>query len=130
MRLGICSAFLIWSVASTAPAAHAQASTDWPMFGHDASSTRFSPLTQINPDTVHGLTRSWTYNMKRDSPAGTSAGAIGHGGGRRSSQVHTPNRARRAMLLIAGVIVAGLLAILLAPVPGVQTAQAPTVATR
>lgn len=86
MRIGICSTILIWSVTSTSPAAHAQASTDWPMFGHDSSSTRFSPLTQINPNTVRVLRRSWTYHMKRDNPAVTSAGAIGHGGGRRSSQ--------------------------------------------
>lgn len=86
MRLGICGAIFIWAVASTPPAAHAQTSTDWPMFGHDPASTRFSPLTQINADNVHSLTRAWTYHMKRDSPAATSAGAIGHGGGRRSSQ--------------------------------------------
>jgi glucose dehydrogenase len=56
------------------------------MFGHDPESTRFSPLSGINADNVHGLTRAWTYHMKRDSPATTSAGVIGHGGGRRSSQ--------------------------------------------
>jgi len=56
------------------------------MFGHDSASTRFSPLTEINTDTVGSLSRAWTYHMKRDSPAATTAGAIGHGGGRRSSQ--------------------------------------------
>src|SRR6202012_814871 len=74
------------AVASTSSAAYAQTPTDWPMFGHDSASTRFSPLSAINPQTVHDLTRVWTYHMKRDSPASTSAGAIGHGGGRRSSQ--------------------------------------------
>jgi glucose dehydrogenase len=56
------------------------------MFGYDSASTRFSPLTQIDAQTVPSLTRAWTYHMKRDSPAATTAGAIGHGGGRRSSQ--------------------------------------------
>ncbi len=56
------------------------------MFGYDSASTRFSPLAQIDTQTVHSLARAWTYHMKRDSPAATAAGAIGHGGGRRSSQ--------------------------------------------
>jgi quinoprotein glucose dehydrogenase len=85
VRVGIGIAVLVWAAASTT-SAHAQAKTDWPMFGHDPSSTRFSPLSQINPDTVHNLARAWTYHMKRNGPASTSAGAIGHGGGRRSSQ--------------------------------------------
>jgi quinoprotein glucose dehydrogenase len=56
------------------------------MFGYDSESTRFSPATQLNTATVHGLERAWTYHMKRNGPAANSAGAIGHGGGRRSSQ--------------------------------------------
>ena len=36
----------------------------WPSFGRDYSNQRFSPLTQINADTVQRLTRAWTsgYN--------------------------------------------------------------------
>jgi glucose dehydrogenase len=86
VRLGIGVAVLIGAVISTSSVVRAQAKTDWPMFGYDAESTRFSPLSEINADTVHSLTRAWTYHMKKDSPAATSAGAIGHGGGRRSSQ--------------------------------------------
>jgi len=86
VRFGIGVAVLLGAVGLAPSAARAQANTDWPMFGHDSDSTRFSPLSQINTDTVHDLTRAWTYHMKRDSPATTSAGVIGHGGGRRSSQ--------------------------------------------
>jgi glucose dehydrogenase len=64
----------------------AQTPTDWPMFGHDPASTRFSPLSQIDTATVPNLTRAWTYHLKRDGVASTAGGAIGHGGGRRSSQ--------------------------------------------
>lgn len=36
-------------------------SGDWPMHGHDAAETRFSPLTQINRDTVGRLGLAWAY---------------------------------------------------------------------
>lgn len=41
-----------------------QAKGDWPMYGHDGASTRFSPLTQINVDNVGKLERAWTFHMK------------------------------------------------------------------
>jgi quinoprotein glucose dehydrogenase len=56
------------------------------MFGHDASSTRYSDLKQINAQNVQTLTRAWTYHMKKDGPRPVAAGAVGRGGGRRSSQ--------------------------------------------
>ena len=34
---------------------------DWPAYGHDPGGQRFSPLTQINRDTVKGLKVAWTY---------------------------------------------------------------------
>jgi quinoprotein glucose dehydrogenase len=86
VRLGIGVAVLLGTVVLTPSGTLGQSQTDWPMFGHDSESTRFSPVSEINADNVHSLTRAWTYHMKKDSPAATSAGAIGHGGGRRSSQ--------------------------------------------
>ncbi len=56
------------------------------MFGHDDSSTRYSPLTQIDTHNVQNLTRAWTYHLKKDGPASTAAAAAGRGGGRRNSQ--------------------------------------------
>jgi len=43
---------------------------DWPTYGHDAGGARFSPLDQITPQNVTGLTEAWTYHMK-----GTAAAA-------------------------------------------------------
>lgn len=60
--------------------------SDWPMFGHDASSMRYSPLKQINTQNVQHLERVWTYHLKKAGPAPTSSGPAGHGGGHRSSE--------------------------------------------
>jgi len=37
-------------------------SGDWPVYGHDPGSTRFSPLAQINRDNVSTLTVAWTFH--------------------------------------------------------------------
>src|SRR6266851_822260 len=37
---------------------------DWPMFNRDLASTRYSPLTQINPRNVAGLTQVWSYRLQ------------------------------------------------------------------
>ena len=60
--------------------------TDWPMYNHDPASTRYSPLNQINTQNVQKLTAAWTYHMKKDGPQSHTAGALGHGGSRRSSE--------------------------------------------
>jgi glucose dehydrogenase len=86
MRFKLCIAALLSVCTASSVSLLAQSSTDWPMFGHDLESTRFSPLTEISAGNVAGLQRAWTYHMKRDAPASAKAGAIGHGGGRRSSQ--------------------------------------------
>ena len=57
--------------AITALAAFAAAQTDWPTFGHDSGSNRYSPLKQITPANVNTLTRAWTYHM---NPGGASGG--------------------------------------------------------
>src|SRR5580698_4098270 len=59
-------------------ASFAAAQTDWPMFGHDPSANRFSPLRQITPANVNTLQRAWTYHM---NPAGEQAGMKGASGG-------------------------------------------------
>ena len=35
---------------------------DWPLYGHDAGGTRYSPLDQINPKNVHLLQKAWVYH--------------------------------------------------------------------
>lgn len=38
------------------------AGTDWPAYGNDAGSTKFSPLKQITPANVAKLKLAWTYD--------------------------------------------------------------------
>jgi len=47
-----------------------QTAGDWPMYSHDAQSTRFSELTQINASNVSQLKEAWTFHM---TPAGEPA---------------------------------------------------------
>ena len=58
-------------LALTVLAAFAGAQSDWPTFGHDSGSNRYSPLKQITPANVSRLARAWTYHM---NPDGRSAG--------------------------------------------------------
>jgi glucose dehydrogenase len=83
LKLAVFIAVLGWLVF---PAIPAWCQSDWPMYGHDYSSTRYSPLKQIDTQNVHGLVRAWTYHMKKDGPQPKAAGAVSKGGGRRSSE--------------------------------------------
>jgi len=65
----MCGAFL---AASIAYPVRAQNSGDWPMYGHDLASTRFSPLKQITPDNVSQLKLAWSYAMR---PGGSPSAA-------------------------------------------------------
>ena len=47
----------------------AQSSNDWPMYGHDGGSSRYSPLTDVNTQNVANLKRAWTFHMAPASPA-------------------------------------------------------------
>lgn len=62
-------------VALSGAPALAQNSGDWPMYGHDLGSTRFSPLKQINADNVTKLALAWSYPM-RPGGAGPSAASF------------------------------------------------------
>ena len=41
------------------------AQNDWPVYGHDAWGQRFSPLTQVNRETVKNLKLAWQYDIKQ-----------------------------------------------------------------
>ncbi len=41
---------------------------DWPTYGHDDGSTRYSTLSQINTTNVARLTAAWTYHMGPSVP--------------------------------------------------------------
>ena len=51
--------FFLQSCALNKPAQ--QLSQDWPSFGRDYSSQRFSPATQINTKNVKALAQAWAY---------------------------------------------------------------------
>jgi glucose dehydrogenase len=53
----------------------AQSKDDWPMFGHDSGSTRYSELKQIDPANVSSLTRAWTVHLKSVVSAGAATSA-------------------------------------------------------
>src|ERR1700722_9664091 len=38
------------------------AGDDWPVYGHDPGGMRYSPLTQINRQTVSQLKVAWTFH--------------------------------------------------------------------
>jgi quinoprotein glucose dehydrogenase len=42
---------------------------DWPVYGHDAGGTRFSPLRQINKANVASLKPAWTFRTGSLEPA-------------------------------------------------------------
>jgi glucose dehydrogenase len=83
VRLATLAALLCLLTAAALPA---WPQSDWPVYGHDESSTRYSPLKQINTQNVSTMVRAWTYHMKKERPRPLAAGAVSKGGGRRSSE--------------------------------------------
>jgi len=83
VRFALLAAVLCLIPASALPAL---CQSDWPMYGHDPESTRYSPLKQINTQNVQNLTPAWTYHLTKDGPRPKKSGPVGRGGGRRSSQ--------------------------------------------
>lgn len=51
--------------------------TEWRTYGHNAASTRFSPLVEINPLNVSRLKPAWTYHMKPGAGSATNPAASG-----------------------------------------------------
>jgi quinoprotein glucose dehydrogenase len=73
-----------------APAAKAQTAAktaavppgDWPMYSRDLTSTRYSPLTQINTSNVANLKQAWTWRPAAPPPAADGKGGKGKGAGK------------------------------------------------
>jgi len=55
-------------------AASERAAADWPMYNRDFAGTRFSPLTQINRETVGRLRQVWSYPLGRNATTGSLNG--------------------------------------------------------
>src|SRR4029077_7798690 len=69
-------------------------SGDWPVYGHDPGSARFSPLAQVNRDNVAKLTVAWTFH--------TGDIADGSGDRRRSGFETTPIVVDNTLYLTTG----------------------------
>lgn len=80
--LSVCLA-VGWGVGAQSDAARGAAAKEWPTYGHDAASTRFSPLTAITPANVGDLEVAWVYHMRPaigdTSPAATPPPAAAGG---------------------------------------------------
>jgi quinoprotein glucose dehydrogenase len=64
MKKLIIGALLCASALTVTGPADSQSSGDWPSYGYDAGSTRFSPLRQITPANVSRLKLAWAYDMR------------------------------------------------------------------
>lgn len=60
----VCGCLLIFATIAVAPSISGQtaAQGEWPVYGRDPGGTRFSPLTQINRETVSRLKVAWTFH--------------------------------------------------------------------
>ena len=87
MKTPILSAFLVFGLASVAPAADPPSGLDpalltkpptdsWPTYHGDYSGRRYSTLSQINTDNVKGLSLAWIYRANT-SPQGAQTGGEG-----------------------------------------------------
>ncbi|HEY7337992.1 MAG TPA: PQQ-binding-like beta-propeller repeat protein, partial [Bryobacteraceae bacterium] len=61
-RSGVYTWMLVCAGAWSIQTASGQ--TDWPMYAHDANSTRYSPLAQITTGNVSKLVRAWSVDTK------------------------------------------------------------------
>src|SRR5206468_2148775 len=51
--------------------------TDWPMFSHDLSGTRFSQLKQITAKNVATLKLAWSMPYRANRTGGAGGGGVG-----------------------------------------------------
>ena len=83
----------LWAWCSAAGTA-VPAAGEWPAYGRDPGGMRYSPLAQINPSNVGGLTVAWTYHMK-PAVVESSSPSTEAEGGQRASEGVGPLRRRR-----------------------------------
>ncbi|HSO75449.1 MAG TPA: hypothetical protein VLU47_11490, partial [Blastocatellia bacterium] len=50
-----------------------ESDAEWPAYGRDAGGSRYSPLSEINRDTVKNLKVAWTYRTGATGVTGRSA---------------------------------------------------------
>src|SRR5262249_44651805 len=64
---------LVICLAAAGPSDKSREDGEWQAYGRDAGGTRYSPLAQINRDTVKDLKIAWTYNTGEASRTGADA---------------------------------------------------------
>jgi quinoprotein glucose dehydrogenase len=67
----VCAALLASSVFAVTP------HTDWPVYGCDVHSDRYSPLTQITPQNVNTLEPAWRFDSSEQGEPETNPLIIG-----------------------------------------------------
>jgi glucose dehydrogenase len=78
-----------------------QAQTDWPVYGHDPGSMRYSPLKQINTKNVSKLQVAWTFDTQaaiNTPPPPGRGGPSGASGPSGPSAAGQPAAARRPIM--------------------------------
>ena len=65
------SAILLIGLGFTGVQSAQAAGEEWPVYGGDAGSTRYSTLDQLTPDNVDGLAEAWTYKAGKWRPGDT-----------------------------------------------------------
>ena len=57
---------VVFSVPMTMQQSQRGADADWPTYSRDLAGTRYSPLNQINTQTVQSLQEAWSYRFHPD----------------------------------------------------------------
>jgi glucose dehydrogenase len=92
LKLLVASVFTAYAVICMG-----QTKNDWPMYGRDGGSSRFSPLADIDTQNVATLKRAWTFHM---APATTASPAPATGLAARLRQ----RRTETTPLMVDGVL--------------------------
>jgi quinoprotein glucose dehydrogenase len=90
MMRRIFRALILFALPCAAPA-----QTDWPVWGHDAGGTRFSPLKQIDRSNVGKLQLAWSYD---------TLAAVAATPGARGGRGPRPRRSETSPLVVNGVL--------------------------
>jgi glucose dehydrogenase len=75
---------------------------DWPLYSRDHSSTRFSPLAQINTQNVAQLKLAWSYRPEAPPAPADGGKGKGKGGGGGINTELTPIVVNGVMYVLAG----------------------------
>jgi quinoprotein glucose dehydrogenase len=82
----------------------AQEPTDWPSYGHDPSSSRYSPLSQIDKANVGTLKAAWTYHLSENLDTAPAAAAPNAPKGPDGRPIVRPRRTETTPVMANGVL--------------------------